>query len=468
MRALPIAAAVLGIVGVPLLMGACGGDDGKETPAPRIPRASYFVENAALRDPTGRTLVMRGVNLAGAHKYKPYLSSFLPADYARLQTDWGFNAIRFLVTWAGLEPTRGVYDEVYLGEIEKRIGWARDAGLLVVVDMHQDLFGEGFAGGDGAPRWTCDDARYAAYKQPEQFFFGYLDPNVQACFDALWTNNELRGHLVEAWRRLAERLAKYENVIGFDPLNEPFWGTYPIGQFEADRLAPFYAETTRAIRSVAPNWLVFAEPSSSRNLGVASTLPKLPLDGVVYSPHVYDPTAESGLGFDPSHRESILFKVADMKAEADLVGAPLWIGEYGGQADKPGIAEYMTADYDAAGAAAASTMYWAYDKDEGYALLGKDGAEKKALADALTRPYPERTAGKLLSYAFAADTAVATIRWERDESIVTPTEIVVPLRLYPRGVLVECGGCTVEEVPGLVRLRTSPPGDPITVTLHGR
>lgn len=113
-------------------------------------------------------------------------------------------------------------------------------------------------------------------------------------------------------------------------------------------------------------------------------------------------------------------------------------------------------------------MYWAYDKDEGYALLGSDGAEKKALADVLTRPHPEKVAGKLLSYGFAADSKTATIRWEPDASIVTPTEIVVPLRLYPRGVTVECGGCSVEDAPGLVRLRTSPPGNPIEITIRAR
>jgi hypothetical protein len=49
-----------------------------------------------------------------------------------------------------------------------------------------------------------------------------------------------------------------------------------------------------------------------------------------------------------------------------------------------------------------------------------------------------------------------------------PTEIRVPARVYPRGVMVECGGCTVEETPGLVRLRTPPPGNPVTVTLRSR
>ena len=148
-----------------------------------------------------------------------------------------------------------------------------------------------------------------------------------------------------------------------------------------------------------------------------------------------------------------MIKVADVRAEADALGQGLFLGEYGGPADKPGIVPYMTAAFDAAGLAAASSAYWAYDKDDGYAILGKDGAEKKDLVDTLVRPYPERTAGKLLSYAYDAATKTATVRLEADATIDAPTEIVTPARIYPSGVAVECGGCEVETTPGLVRLR---------------
>ena len=102
----------------------------------------------------------------------------------------------------------------------------------------------------------------------------------------------------------------------------------------------------------------------------------------MYSPHAYDATAESGSGFDPTHRESML--------------------------------------------------------------------------------------QKLLSYGFDVSMQTATIVWEPDGAVDAPTEIRVPARVYPRGVMIECGGCTVEESPGLVRLRTPPPGNPVTVTLRPR
>ena len=46
--------------------------------------------------------------------------------------------------------------------------------------MHQDVYGEGF-GFDGAPRWTCDAARYAAFVPRTPWFLSTLDPNVMAC-----------------------------------------------------------------------------------------------------------------------------------------------------------------------------------------------------------------------------------------------------------------------------------------------
>ncbi len=442
---------------------------GNAPPAAKPRPTTFYVDGGAIRDPSGRSVVMRGVNLAGSHKQKPYVSDFQPADYARIKNDWGMNALRFLVSWAGLEPERGTYDQSYLAEIDKRIGWAHDAGLLVVLDMHQDLYGEGFLGGDGAPKWTCDDARYAAFKPTKPWFLGSLDPNVGACFDTLYTNADMRGHLVEAWRQLALRLAKYDNVLGFDPLNEPFWGTANLSTFEAERLAPLYGEITTAVRSAAPGWLVFAEPSASRNLGFGSSFPKLPFEGVVYSPHAYDPSAESGMGFDPDHRQSMLQKISDMRDEATAIDASLFIGEYGGDPGQPGITEYMTAAYDGAGAVGASTTYWAYDKgDQGYGLLHADGTEKKELADVLTRPYPMRVAGKLTSYGFDPNMHVATIQWEPDATVSAPTEIAVPVRVFPHGVIVDCGGCMVDAaVPGVVRLLTLPPGNPVIVTIRG-
>lgn len=96
------------------------------------------------------------------------------------------------------------------------------------------------------------------------------------------------------------------------------------------------------------------------------------------------------------------------------------VGEYGGNADHPGIAEYMTAQYDAAGEVAASTMYWAYDKSDGYALLDPDGNEKPALLGALVRPYPAHIAGTPVSYGFDPAAKTFTARYRPNHVVIRP------------------------------------------------
>lgn len=455
----------MGNARLPALIAACLLSCGHTSSSPAGPTPPYRVANGQIVDASGRTLVLRGANVAGAQKLPPHIASFTKDDYARLRDVYGFDSMRFILTWSAVEPAKGAYDDHYLDQVAERVGWAKDLGLLVVLDMHQDLYGEGFAGGDGAPRWACDAARYAAFKPTDPWFFGYLDPNVEACVDALY-DGDTAGRFAAMWAHVAKRLAGLDAVLGFDPLNEPHWGSYSILAFEEERLAPFYEQVIRAVRAEAPSWLVFAEPSGSRNVGYPTHLPKLPFDGVVYAPHSYDNDAESGKPFDASRRQAVLDDVATLRGEADAMGAALWIGEYGGRSENPGIVPYMDAEYDAMAAVGTGGQYWAFDEDtHGYALLDDDGTAKDVLAGVIARPYPSRVAGALTSYEYDDASGVFAVHYRPDRAVTTPTEIVVPARAYPNGVAVDCAGCAVETAPGLVRVKTPPPGDAVTVTV---
>ncbi len=76
-----------------------------ESSAPPARPDGLHAEDGALVDGAGLTRVLRGVNMAGSHKFPPFVSDFGEADYQHV-ADLGFNALRFLVTWAALEPTR--------------------------------------------------------------------------------------------------------------------------------------------------------------------------------------------------------------------------------------------------------------------------------------------------------------------------------------------------------------------------
>ncbi len=419
-----------------------------------------------MRAPDGRTALLRGVNVANAHKSAPYFGFQQSADYARVRNDWGMNTIRFLIIWAAIEPEKGKYDEGYLDEVARRIGWARDAGLHVVLDMHQDVYGEGFSpAGDGAPKWTCDAARYTAFKPKTPWALDYLDPNVEACFDQFWSSDELQSHYVEAWRRVAERLSDNDAVVGFDVMNEPGFGSAAAAGFEADKLQPFYEKVVPAVRAIAPHWLAFLEPSQSRNIGVRTSLGAFPFPDVVYAPHSYNANAEQGKGFDPSARATLINNIAQLAGEAGDLHAALWIGEYGGIASDPGITAYMDANYDGAAAVLAANTYWSYDEGGGYSLLAADGTPQDVLLDAIVRPYPELVAGDPVKISYDDTSQTFHFEWHVDSSLGEPTVISVPARVYPSGYKVECGGCATHEKSGRLFVDKPPPGDPATLTI---
>jgi endoglycosylceramidase len=427
--------------------------------------ARWHVAGNFLRAPDGRAVILRGANVSDAQKHAPYLDGKQPDDDLRLRDHWGMNAIRFIMTWAAVEPNRGQYDDAYLEGVRTRLDWAQAAGLVVILDMHEDVYGEGF-GFDGAPRWTCDAARYAAFVPSTPWFLSTLDPNVTACVDGFYTSADLQARFAAAWRHVAEKLHAHPAVIGFDVLNEPEWGSYSIFDFEHDRLQPMYERIVDEVRATAPGWVAFLEPAASRNAGIATGLWDLRVRDVMYAPHSYDQSAESGYGFDPANRPRLIDNVAKLAAEARALGAGLWIGEYGGMTSTPGIAEYMTAQYDAAGAVAAGSMYWSFDASEGYGMLAPDGSEKPELLDVLVRPYPERVAGDPVSYAFDAGTRTFTFVYRPDRALAAPTELRVPARVYASGYQVDCDGCRHHASGDELVIDAPAPGDTVTITLH--
>lgn len=408
-------------------------------------------------------MILRGVNVG--RKTAPYFDFHGPDDFKRISQTWGMNALRFLVFWTAIEPKPGEYDRAYLAALVERMKWARDAGLIVVVDAHQDLYGEPF-GGDGAPRWTCSEDHYAAFVPKDPWFLGYSDPHLQACVDGFWASTSLQDSLAGALSEVAKVLKDNDAVIGFEPMNEPQWGSGAISAFEETKLQPFYERIVPKVRAVAPHWLAFLEPGANRNLGIPSRLTPLPFENVVYSPHSYDGSAESGGGFNPAAHDVLASNVAALRPEAESLNAALWIGEYGGNAAHPGIGSYMDAEYVGAGRVGAGQMYWIDGKGGGYTTLNEDGSEKKELLDAIIRPYPMRVAGDPVSWSHDQTTGVFTFVYRPDRSLSAPTEISLPARAFPTTPTVDCGGCKYAVNGNRLTITAPAAGDEVTVNVR--
>ena len=166
--ALPAALAVLGALAwagcsakapptapPPVETGPCRGEafDG----APLSIRCGAFV------DGQGREVRLHGVNARvsglfdvtfddGRTALEP-IPTFTKSDAANMRSV-GFNALRLPLNWSGLEPTEsGGFVKAYLDRIAEVVGIARDAGLFVMLDMHQDAYSKEI-GEDGAPLWA--------------------------------------------------------------------------------------------------------------------------------------------------------------------------------------------------------------------------------------------------------------------------------------------------------------------------
>lgn len=189
------------------------------------------VDGGALRDAEGRQLFLWGMNVGEKSSARRHASWHGPDDFLNLRR-WGMNAVRLLIFWSAVEPEPGQYDDNYLESVDQRIAWAWDAGLHVVLDMHQDLWSEAIPGGNGAPAWaTLDDG------MPHRTIGGawstayFTSPRVHRAFDNFWANAPgpdgvgIQDRFALAWRHVAARYVDTPAVIGINIMNEPFPGS---------------------------------------------------------------------------------------------------------------------------------------------------------------------------------------------------------------------------------------------------
>jgi hypothetical protein len=244
------------------------------------------ISGTTFRDPAGREMMLRGVNLGGDCKVPyPYGGTHFPTDFsdhrevsfigrpfplnqadehfARLQ-GWGFNVLRLLTSWEAIEHAGpGIYDHEYIAYYAELCRKAAEYGLYVFVDPHEDAWSR-MTGGSGAPGWTFE----AVGLDFTQFHAAGLSHVMQMKYDyslggrqsnypqmtwganhrlspggIMWTlfftgklftpdfeiegqnvQDYLQSHYIGAMKTLAQAVKDIPNVIGFDTLNEPVPG----------------------------------------------------------------------------------------------------------------------------------------------------------------------------------------------------------------------------------------------------
>jgi endoglycosylceramidase len=314
------------------------------------------VEGPRIVDPQGRVVVLRGLNTGNVGKDGVRVYGPLQQELKKNNAAWGFNCMRLVFVWEGLEPEPGKYDRAYLKQIEDLVGICRDAGVWAVLDMHQDLFARGQYGGNGAPKWACHDKGLAMHAAP-YWGLNYLQPPVTACFDAFWADapgpdgTGIQTHYIKTWQYVAEHFKDDATVAGYDLMNEPYPGSdmasmigafvsslgkaagpaaqakwqaalggfdpktqyaeltaplrdprvldrvlkdtaVPVHRFETAKQQPFYDRLVTAIRQVDPRHICFFEPIVIAGCGVETSL---------RPPRAADGTPHGNLVFAPHY-----------------------------------------------------------------------------------------------------------------------------------------------------------------------
>ncbi len=209
-----------------LFICSCGKGTEHGGPVPSQTGGAGFVSatESQFLDPTGRPLLLHGINVVNKSKEQAYTGGLGPADFASIRS-WGMNCVRFGILWDGLEPEPGKIDEAYLDRIAQCIKWARAQGLYILLDMHQDLYSVKFS--DGAPVWaTLDEGKPHTTGAVWSDAY-YASQAVQSALDHFWANSlapdhlGLQEHYARVWQQVARRFAGEPAVVGYDLMNEP-------------------------------------------------------------------------------------------------------------------------------------------------------------------------------------------------------------------------------------------------------
>ncbi len=410
-----------------------------------------------ITDEQGRVMILHGVNIDYGTKSNPEVLPVIPKEQAeRLVNSFGLNFVRLLMVWEGVEPQAGVTDRNYLDMIEQRVDLLWEAGLYVVLDMHQDVYAQRFCC-DGAPEWAIRDDDLP-YELQDQWFLNYFQPAVQRSFDNFWAYDkgehaDLQDHYAAMWVEVAKRFKDHPAVLGYDLMNEPHPGSdfdaaEAVGlspsresrseSFDKEKLTPFYQRVTNAIRSVdTENWIFFESRYGGPGNGSASWIEGLddPRNGsprLAYFPHLYSVSVENNQSYNQDTMTTIPDWEAHRSEEVTKEGWPLLIGEWGLDSAWTNADLFMKQVLAMADRQMAGWAYWAWDPG-GWSFIDSDLNERES-ADIIVRTYPRRIAGKPISFGFDPDTRVFELTFVDRAGVSGSTEIYLPaVRHYPDG-----------------------------------
>jgi len=391
----------------------------------------------------GRIMILHGFNVLSSGKAHPQRTGSLEKeDILRLTEKWGFNAVRLLVFWDGIEPQKGKYDYEYLNRVKERLDWCEEAGLKVILDMHQDLYAVRY-GGDCSPEWAIiDDGEPFEMQSPWEL--NYFQPAVQAAITNFWDlergHGELQEHFINAMAEAVKQLGNHPSVVGIEIYNEPTLATLDgFMNMEDEYLTPFYQKAINKLRTVNNDIWIFYEPTAfGPNQGFKSDLGILsdPRKGdprLVYYPHIY--TLDLDINGEYMGKPTYInFWASSRQEEYKKYNTPMLIGEFGLGGSESLALEYVEEIMQMNDKITGGWFYWDYDGSWGIWDY-KNGVEFPK-ARVLDRPYPRMIAGTSPLFSFDAKAKLFSLEmeWSGNLGLLNDTtEIYIPGHIWPDG-----------------------------------
>lgn len=408
---------------------------GTEAPLEAGPFLPLHTSGDRIVDAAGRQVILRGLQHHALQDVDYIGREVAPADYAQIAS-WGFTVLRVAISWSRIEPERGTYDPAYVAEIRAAMDLARDAGLSVILEWHQDLWGRcSQAPGtplrmnaNGAPDWTCPPGY-------EPSALGHF-----ALFDRLWQDQDgLQSAFLDAWAFVLGALGTHPALLGCEVMNEPQGATVSPA-LEKDVLFPAYRKLVPALRERGAPGLLFLDAPALRN--ETFELYAEPLDDagidVVYAPHLYSGWLQLyiiGASVPPEQKALDFQRAAEQAAALHL---PLWNGEWGVNLLLPDATLDLRTHATLEDTYRIGSSYWAFNRavpgqgdasiSGAQSLLNTDRSVRKDALDVLSRPYPIQTPGVLTGIAWGADTRRLRVGLDVDAAIAQPLVLYAPER----------------------------------------
>lgn len=139
----------------------------------------------------------------------------------------GFNTVRIPLHWNLFMTDDGTMQGEGWALLDRVLGWAREAGLYAIIDLHAAPGGQTGINHDDGPGYPL-------------MFYVPRDRDLT----------------VKLWRAIAERYKGNPTILGYDLLNEPIAPYHDVATLNP-RLEPFFERITTAIREVDPGRIVF-------------------------------------------------------------------------------------------------------------------------------------------------------------------------------------------------------------------